>query len=99
MATAIRTGDSSQLEQAMASTPLMEHVTKRAVQDLVAQGAVRQYRRGTYLFYQGDASEHVFFFSRGRIEVSSISVAGPRQLLATLEVSTVVDKLDVLGGQ
>jgi len=99
MATAIRTGNSTELEQAMASTPLMEHVSKRAVQDLVAQGAVRQYRRGTYLFYQGDASEHVFFFSRGRIEVSSISVTGHRQLLTTLDVPQFFGELGVLGDQ
>ena len=85
MSTALRTSDSTELEQAMARTPILEQVGRPSVRDLVSQGAVRQYRRGTYLFYQGDASEHVFFCWRGRIEVSSISVTGHRQLLTTLD--------------
>jgi CRP/FNR family cyclic AMP-dependent transcriptional regulator len=99
MSTALRTGDSTQLEQAMAKTPILEHVGRRAVQDLVSEGSVRQYRRGTYLFYQGDASEHVFFFWRGRIEVSSISVMGRRQLLTTLDSPQFFGELGVLGDQ
>ena len=99
MATALRTSDSTELERAMAKTPLLEHVAKRAVQDLVSQGGVRQYRRGTYLFYQGDASDHVFFFWRGRIEVSSISVTGHRQLLTTLDSPQFFGELGVLGDQ
>ena len=99
MSTALRTGDSTQLEQAMAKTPILEHVGRPAVQDLVSEGSVRQYRRGTYLFYQGDASEHVFFFWRGRIEVSSISVMGRRQLLTTLDSPQFFGELGVLGDQ
>src|SRR5436189_2218087 len=97
MATALRTGDATGLERAMASAPIVEHVPKRAVQDLVAQGTVRQYRRGTYLFYQGDASDHAFFFWKGRIEVSSISVTGHRQLLTTLDTPQFFGELGVLG--
>jgi CRP-like cAMP-binding protein len=99
MATALRASDSTELERAMAKTPLLEHVAKRAVQDLVSQGGVRQYRRGTYLFYQGDASDHVFFFWRGRIEVSSISVTGHRQLLTTLDSPQFFGELGALGDQ
>lgn len=99
MSTALRATESTGLEQAMAKTPILEHVGRRAVQDLVSQGAIRHYRRGTYLFYQGDASEHVFFFWRGRIEVSSISVTGHRQLLTTLDSPQFFGELGILGDQ
>ena len=70
-----------------------------AVGELAAQGAVRHYRRGTYLFYQGDPSEHVLFLWEGRIEVSSISVTGHRQLLTTLDRPQFFGELGVLGEQ
>jgi CRP/FNR family cyclic AMP-dependent transcriptional regulator len=99
MATAFRTTDATELEGAMSTTPILEHIGRPAVKDLVSEGAIRQYRRGTYLFYQGDASEHVFFFWQGRIEVSSISVTGHRQLLTTLDSPQFFGELGVLGDQ
>jgi CRP-like cAMP-binding protein len=99
MVAATRAIDSTGLEQAMAKAPILEPLGKKAVQDLASQGTIRQYRRGTYLFYQGDASEHVFFLWRGRIEVSSISVTGHRQLLTTLDSPQFFGELGVLGDQ
>jgi CRP/FNR family transcriptional regulator, cyclic AMP receptor protein len=83
--------------RAMRDTPLLESVTVSAIRDLAAAGTIRQYRRGTYLFYQGDDSEHVFFLSEGRVEVSSISVTGHRQLLTTLDRPQFFGELGVLG--
>lgn len=83
----------------MSETPILEGVARRAVRELAGQGAVRQYRRGTYLFFQGDPSEHVFFLADGRIEVSSISVTGHRQLLTTLDRPQFFGELGVLGEQ
>jgi CRP-like cAMP-binding protein len=75
----------SGMAQEMAATPVLQGVAAASVKELAGQGSVRQYRRGTYLFYQGDPSEHVFFLWQGRIEVSSVSVTGHRQLLTTLD--------------
>jgi CRP/FNR family transcriptional regulator, cyclic AMP receptor protein len=74
-------------------------VPGEAVRRLAAEGRVRTYRRGTYLFYQGDPTDHVFFFWRGRIEVSSDSVNGHRQLLTTLDRPQFFGELGVLGEQ
>ncbi len=49
--------EASNVERAMASTPMLAAVAPRAVRDLCVQGTVRHYRRGTYLFYQGDDSD------------------------------------------
>jgi CRP/FNR family cyclic AMP-dependent transcriptional regulator len=83
----------------MSETPILEAVARRAVRELAERGAVRQYRRGTYLFFQGDLSEQVFFLAAGRIEVSSISVTGHRQLLTTLDHPQFFGELGVLGEQ
>jgi CRP/FNR family cyclic AMP-dependent transcriptional regulator len=81
----------------MKATPLLESVALSAIRDLAALGTIRQYRRGTYLFYQGDDSEQVFFLHEGRVEVSSISVTGHRQLLTTLDHAQFFGELGILG--
>ena len=83
----------------MGQTPLLIHVSKASVKELAAGGLVRQYRRGTYLFYQGDPSDHVFFLWTGRVEVSSVSVTGHRQLLTTLDRPQFFGELGILGEQ
>jgi CRP/FNR family transcriptional regulator, cyclic AMP receptor protein len=87
------------IEQRMTATPIMQSVSAPAVKELARQGAIRQYRRGTYLFYQGDPSEQVFFLWQGRIEVSSVSLTGHRQLLTTLDPPQFFGELGVLGEQ
>lgn len=81
----------------MASTPLMENVSKRAVGEFASLGKLRDYRRGTYLFFQGDDADSVLFLCTGRIEVSALSVTGHRQLLTTLDPPQFFGELGVLG--
>ena len=81
----------------MAATPLMENVPSTAVAQFASLGALRGYRRGTYLFFQGDDADSVLFLCRGRIEISSLSVTGHRQLLTTLDHPQFFGELGVLG--
>ena len=67
-----RESDLAALEADMRGTPLLRQSSTQVVRALSTQGSIRHYRRGTYLFYQGDESDHVLFLWRGRIEVSSI---------------------------
>jgi CRP/FNR family transcriptional regulator, cyclic AMP receptor protein len=83
----------------MVATPLLHECSDAAVADLAGRGNVRHYRRGTYLFFQGDESEHVFFLLAGRIEVSTLSVTGHRQLLTTLDPPEFFGELGTLGDQ
>jgi CRP-like cAMP-binding protein len=85
------------LARAMHDTPLLAGVPPRAVEDLAERGTVRQYRRGTYLFHQGDEAPDIFFLWTGRIEISSISVTGHRQLHTDLEPCQFFGELGVLG--
>src|ERR687888_400970 len=85
------------LEDAMGATPLLEAIPQATIRKLAEAGAVRQYRRGTYLFHQGDDSPSVFFLWKGRVEISSISVTGHRQLHTTLDGPQFFGELGVLG--
>jgi CRP/FNR family cyclic AMP-dependent transcriptional regulator len=65
---------------------------------LAERAAVRDYRKGTYLFHQHDDAPDVFFLWRGRVEISSTSITGHRQLHTTLEPPQFFGELGVLGG-
>jgi CRP/FNR family cyclic AMP-dependent transcriptional regulator len=85
------------LEAAMADTPALAEIPRKAIRDLIDEGVVRDYRRGTYLFHQGDPAPDVFFLWSGRLEISSVSATGHRQLLTTLEHPQFFGELGVLG--
>jgi len=86
------------LEKAMAGAPLLESIAEGTVLRLVQRGHLRQYRKGTYLFHQGDDAPDVFFLWAGRVEISSLSATGHRQLHTTLEHPQFFGELGVLGG-
>jgi CRP/FNR family cyclic AMP-dependent transcriptional regulator len=85
------------LAEAMAQTALLAEIARPAVAALAGDGSIRQYRRGTYLFHQGDESDDVFFLWQGRIEISSLSITGHRQLHTTLDLPQFFGELGVLG--
>jgi CRP-like cAMP-binding protein len=85
------------VERSLASTPLCVEVSATAVRDLAAIGSTRRYQRGTYLFHQGDEGEEVFLLIAGRIEISSLSTTGYRQLHTTVEPPQLFGELAVLG--
>jgi CRP/FNR family transcriptional regulator/CRP/FNR family cyclic AMP-dependent transcriptional regulator len=81
----------------MGQAPPLQDTPPGAVQDLAEKGSVREYRRGTYLFHQHDEAPSVYFLWRGRVEISSTSVTGHRQLHTTLEPPQFFGELGVLG--
>jgi CRP/FNR family cyclic AMP-dependent transcriptional regulator len=81
----------------MADTPLLAEIPRRSIRELIDEGVVRDYRRGTYLFHQGDPAPDVLFLWTGRVEISSVSATGHRQLLTTLEHPQFFGELGVLG--
>lgn len=87
------------LEMAMAATPILAVSDRPAVNELAEHGRLRHYRRGTYLFHQGDDASEVFFLWRGRVEMSSISSTGHRVLHTTLDHPQFFGELGVLGEQ
>jgi CRP-like cAMP-binding protein len=86
-----------QVTRAMADAPVIQGAPAGAVEDLVQAGTARHYRRGTYLFHQGDPAPDVHFLVEGRVEISSVSVTGHRQLHTTLDRPQFFGELGVLG--
>ena len=87
------------LAQAMARTPLYEDASPSTIARLADEGQIRRFRRGTYLFHQGDDAPDVFFLVNGRVEISSLSANGHRQLHTTLDAPQFFGELGVLGDQ
>jgi CRP/FNR family transcriptional regulator, cyclic AMP receptor protein len=81
----------------MASTPLLETAPPGAARELASAASIHEYRRGTYLFHQEDPAPDAFFLWRGRVEISSTSVTGHRQLHTTIEPPQFFGELGVLG--
>jgi CRP/FNR family transcriptional regulator/CRP/FNR family cyclic AMP-dependent transcriptional regulator len=93
----MNTRPATEVEALMAEAPLLAGAAGSVVSSLAAQGHVRTYRRGTYLFHQGEDSPDVFFLIEGRIEISSTSASGHRQLHTTLDAPQFFGELGVLG--
>ncbi|HEX9376765.1 MAG TPA: Crp/Fnr family transcriptional regulator [Actinomycetota bacterium] len=93
-------GDAATLDglvSAMSTAPILAGVPAATIRGLAGKGSIRHYRRGTYLFHQGDASPNVHYLTEGRVEISSLSVTGHRQLHTTLESHQFFGELGVLG--
>jgi CRP/FNR family transcriptional regulator, cyclic AMP receptor protein len=93
----VASGPRTALERSMRETPLLRATEAGAVADFLDQGTIRDYRRGTYLFHQHDEAPNVFFLWKGRVEISSTSITGHRQLHTTLEPPQFFGELGVLG--
>lgn len=89
--------DLAMVERAMSATPLLASTPQTVVGALAKRGSVRRYRRSTYLFHQGDDAPEVFFLLSGRIELSSLSSSGHRQLHTTIDTPQFFGELGVLG--
>ncbi len=89
--------DPTGIVEHMSRTPLFERADVRMVGRLAERGTVRRYRKGTYLFHQGDDAPEVLFLVSGKVEISSDSAAGDRQLHTTLEGPQFFGELGVLG--
>jgi CRP/FNR family transcriptional regulator/CRP/FNR family cyclic AMP-dependent transcriptional regulator len=99
LALVVASEHSETLLSGMAQTPLFEEASEEAISRLAAQGVTRRFRRGTYLFHQGDEAPDVYFLVSGRVEISSLSANGHRQLHTTLEGPQFFGELGVLGDQ
>ncbi len=97
MATQVAAGARAALEQALRTTPLLQETPARAIRELIDQGILHDYQRGTYLFHQNDEAPDVLFLWKGRVEISSTSITGHRQLHTTLEPPQFFGELGILG--
>ena len=85
------------LEAAVRTTPPLNDAPPAAARDLVKAGTLHDYRRGTYLFHQGDTAHDVHFLAEGRVEITSTSITGHRQFHTMLEPPQFFGELGALG--
>ena len=81
----------------MRQTPLLAEAPEEAVSELSSAGVARSYAKGTYLFLQHDEAATVYFLWDGRVEITTSSVTGSRQLHTTIEPPQFFGELGVLG--
>jgi CRP/FNR family transcriptional regulator, cyclic AMP receptor protein len=82
---------------ALGEAPILRSAPSTALDDLVRAGGVRTFRRGTYLFHQGAASDEVYCLIGGRLEISSHAPSGHRKLHAVVSVPQLIGELGILG--
>jgi CRP/FNR family cyclic AMP-dependent transcriptional regulator len=92
-----RTGERHDLIRSFRETPLLSGTPPRDLTDLAERARIHDYRRGTYLFHQDDEAHDVYFLWRGRVEISSTSITGHRQLHTTLDPPQFFGELGVVG--
>ena len=82
---------------ALGSAPILRSAPGDALDELAHSGTVRAFRRGTYLFHQGDPSGEILCLVAGRLEVSSTAPSGHRKLHAVVSDPQLLGELGVLG--
>ena len=97
MRTAREHATAASVAKLMATAPPFDNLPAAAVQALAGAGRMRDYRKGTYLFHQGDEAPDIFFLCSGRIEINTLSATGHRQLHTTLDRPQFFGEFGVLG--
>ena len=66
---------------------------------LLEHAAVRRYRRGCHLFYQGDEATSVFAVLEGEIEVFIENAQADRTIIDRKQSGALFGEIELLGGQ
>jgi CRP/FNR family transcriptional regulator, cyclic AMP receptor protein len=85
------------LRAALGSAPILRSAPGDALDELAHSGTVRAFRRGTYLFHQGDPSGEILCLVAGRLEISSTAPSGHRKLHAVVSDPQLLGELGILG--
>jgi CRP/FNR family cyclic AMP-dependent transcriptional regulator len=79
-------------------TPLFAGLDESELLGLGACAHRRIYRRGEYIFHQGDTGDAVFVLTEGRVKVIFASEDGDEMILATLQPPEVFGELALIDG-
>jgi CRP-like cAMP-binding protein len=82
----------------LARTPLFAGLDESELQALGACARRRIYRKGEYIFHQGDTGDAVFVLTEGRVKVVFASEDGDEMILATLQPPEVFGELALIDG-
>jgi CRP-like cAMP-binding protein len=79
-------------------TPLFVGLEQAELLALGAGARWRRYRKGEYIFHQGDAGDSLFVLTEGRVKVIFVSVDGDEMILATLQPPESFGELALIDG-
>ena len=83
---------------ALQQTTIFGDLHDSALRQLAQVCLQRTYRRGQFLWYQGDPGDYLVVIVRGLVKVTVASPRGDEMLLVTLGPSEVVGELSVIDG-
>ena len=73
-------------------------LTPEELDDLIARGARRHFRRSAFLLTEGEASDHVAVVLAGRVKVSSLTPDGREVVIAVRGPGDLLGELSALDG-
>jgi len=83
---------------ALQQTAIFGELRDSALRELAQVCLQRTYRRGQFLWYEGDPGDYLVVIVRGLVKVTVTSPRGDEMLLVTLGPSEVVGELSVIDG-
>jgi CRP/FNR family cyclic AMP-dependent transcriptional regulator len=83
---------------ALQQTAIFGALHDSALRELAKLCLQRTYRRGQFLWYQGDPGDYLVVIVRGSVKVTVTSPGGDEMLLVTLGPSEIVGELSVIDG-
>jgi CRP/FNR family cyclic AMP-dependent transcriptional regulator len=83
---------------ALHQTAIFGELPDSALRELAQVCLQRTYRRGQFLWYQGDPGDYLVVIVQGLVKVTVTSPRGDEMLLVTLGPSEVVGELSVIDG-
>jgi CRP-like cAMP-binding protein len=90
--------DAQQAATLLARAPLFADLEHAELLGLGALARRRAYRKGEYIFHQGDAGDALYVLMDGRVKVVFTSEDGDEMILATLQPPDVFGELALIDG-
>jgi CRP/FNR family cyclic AMP-dependent transcriptional regulator len=90
--------DSTRKISLLRTCPLFDQLAAEDVDHLAGQAALRRYRRGQVVFYEGDPGDSLLVVADGRLKVLSRSEEGEALLLAVVGPPDSIGALTVADG-
>lgn len=88
--------DEQEVASLLAQTTVFADLPEHTRQALAKSGIQRRYRRGQFLFHQGDPGDALFVVLRGLVKVIVASEQGGEMVLATLGPAETIGELAML---
>ena len=83
----------------MPHPPLLDTVDEATREALLGAGALRRYRKGSWLFHEGDPARHVFVVTEGIIKIQKVSESGRVSVLGFREAGCLIGEQSALDGE